>query len=147
MSPTNRTDPLLAGNFVVEIPGISSTAFSEVSGLDASIDVVDYRAGDDPESAPRKLQGLRKFTDITLKRGFTSDLSLWAWFQNGLTGSVARVDMTIALRDQNDVPVLVWKVRNAWPCRWCGPVLLANSSDVAIETLEICHEGIELLVN
>jgi len=106
MSPTNRTDPLLAGNFVVEIPGIISTAFSEVSGLDASIDVGDYRAGDDPESAPKKLQGLRKFTDITLKRGFTSDLSLWAWFQNGLTGSVARVDMTIALRDQNDVPVL-----------------------------------------
>jgi phage tail-like protein len=146
MSPINRTDPLHVGNFVVEIPGVSAASFSEVSGLEASIDVVDYRAGDDPEGTPKKLQGLRKFTDITLKRGLTSDLSLWTWFQNGVTGSVARVDLTISLRDQNEVPVLTWRARNAWPRKWSGPILNAGSSEVAIETLEICHEGIELVL-
>jgi phage tail-like protein len=146
MPPINRIDPLHVGNFIVDIPVIGASAFSEVSGLDACIEVVDYREGNDPESNPRKLQGLKKFTNITLKRGLTTDLALWTWFQNGLTGSVEKVDFTISLRDQSDVPVLTWKVRNAWPCKWFGPTLSANSSDVAIETLEICHEGIELVV-
>jgi phage tail-like protein len=143
MSPTARVDPFLSGNFLVEISGITASAFSEVSGLDASIDVIDYRTGDSAENTPEKLPGLNRYSNVTLKRGFTSDISLWNWINSALTGSVVRATVQITLRDQVDNPVWMWQLRNAWPCRWSGPLLVANSSDVAIETLEIAHERLE----
>ncbi len=143
MSPTARVDPFLSGNFLVEISGITASAFSEVSGLEASIDVIDYRTGDSAENTPQKLPGLNRYSNITLKRGFTSDFSLWNWINGALTGAVVRATVQITLRDQADNPVWIWQLKNAWPCRWSGPLLVANSSDVAIETLEITHEGLE----
>jgi phage tail-like protein len=143
MSPTARVDPFLSGNFLVEISGITASAFSEVSGLDASIDVIDYRTGDSAENTPQKLPGLNRCSNVTLKRGFTSDISLWNWINSALTGSVVRATVQITLRDQVDNPVWMWQLRNAWPCRWSDPLLVANSSDVAIETLEIAHERLE----
>jgi phage tail-like protein len=137
MSPTARVDPFLSGNFLVEISGITASAFSEVSGLEASIDVIDYRTGDSAENTPQKLPGLNRYSHVTLKRGFTSDISLWNWINSALTGSVVRATVQITLRDQADNPVWIWQLKNAWPCRWSGPVLVANSTDVAIETLEI----------
>ncbi len=145
-APSSQGNPFTSGNFRVEIQGIPPSSFSEVSGLDASIDVVDYRAGDAKGNTDRKLPGLNKFTNITLKRGITQDGSLWNWFKSGLTGNVTRADLTITLLDQAEYPVILWKVHNAWPCRWVGPLLAAKCSDVAIETLEICHEGLELTI-
>jgi phage tail-like protein len=144
MSPATRIDPYLAGNFLVEIDGVTASAFNEVTGLEAAIEVVDYRSGNTPESAVRKLPGLHKFTNITLKRGFTNDLSLWNWFNSVLNGNVVRASMSIVLLDQNENPVLRWNVHEAWPCRWEGPVMAGGSNDIAIETLEICHEGFVL---
>jgi len=143
MSPVTRIDPFLSGNFLVDISGITSSAFSEVSGIEASIDVIDYRNGDSAVNTPQKLPGLNRYPNITLKRGFTPDFSLWNWINNALTGSVTRATVLITLRDQADNPVWLWKLKNAWPCRWSGPLLIANSSEVAIETVEICHEGLE----
>jgi len=143
MTPT-RVDPYLVGNFRVEIDGVTATSFTEVVGLEAALDVVDYRTGDSPELSVRKLPGLRKYTNITLKRGFTQDTSLWNWINNALTGNLVRANVTILLLDQADNPVLVWRLSNAWPCKWTGPTLVAQSCDVAIESLESCHEGLEL---
>ncbi len=140
-----RNDPFTAGNFRVEIDGITSTSFSEVRGLETSIDVVDYRAGDAKTSTEQKLPGLTKFTNITLKRGLTRDLSFWNWIQTAINGTVSRRAVAIILLDQTDNPVLRWQVRNAWPCKWSGPVLNAGCSDVAIEELEIAHEGLEMV--
>jgi phage tail-like protein len=145
MSPT-RTDPYLAGNFLVSIDNVTASAFSEVLGLEAAIEVVDYRAGNSPEQLAQKLPGLNRTPNITLKRGITKDLSLWTWFSGGLTGNVLRTSMTITLKDQAENPVYIWKLTNAWPCRYSGPALIANSSDVAIETLEICYEGLEVML-
>lgn len=144
MSPTS-TYPFLSGNFLVVIDGVAATSFSEVSGLEAEIEVVDYRTGDTKQNAVRKLPGLNKFTNITLKRGLTLDLSLWNWINSALQGNVQRVAVTITLLDQADNPQLRWNLTNAWPCKWTGPLLSAGSSEVAIETLEICHEGLELV--
>ena len=144
MSPTTRTDPFQTGNFLVEIDGIASSSFSEVSGLEASIEVIDYRAGDLKENTPQKLPGLNRFTNITLKRGLTQDLSLWNWINSGLTGTLERAAVSITLLDQADKPVLIWRLRNAWPCRWSGPTLNGSCAEVAVETLEICHEGLQL---
>ncbi len=145
-SATAPGNPFPSGNFRVEIQGITAASFSEVCGLEASIDVIDYRAGDSRVNTDRKLPGLNKFTNITLKRGITQDTSLWDWFNSGLAGNVFRADMIIILLDQADNPVVLWRVRNAWPCKWVGPQLTAKCSDVAIETLEICHEGLELAI-
>lgn len=140
-----RNDPFVSGNFLVEIEGIAATSFSEVSGLDTSIEVVDYRSGDAKLYTEQKLPGLRKYSNIVLKRGFTRDTSLWNWYSAIVAGNLVRVSVSIRLLDQANNPVVAWNVRNAWPCRWAGPVLTAGSSDVAIETVEICHEGFELV--
>jgi len=142
MSPA-RTDPYPAYNFLVEIDGVLKGSFSEVSGLVGQFDVAEYREGGDNTSI-RKLQGLEKFSNITLKRGYTSDLSLWKWFRSFEQGVLQRTTMSITLLDEQHNPVLVWRVLRAWPCKYSGPLLNAKTSDVAIETLEICHEGIEL---
>lgn len=139
-----RTAPFTIGNFVVEIGGIPAASFTEVSGLEVSIDVVDYRSGDSKLNTSQKLSGIYKVSDVTLKRGLTQDLSLWNWINNATAGNVTRTNVVIRLLDQSDNPVLVWTLRNAWPCKWSGPVLSAGSSDVAIETLELCHEGLQL---
>jgi phage tail-like protein len=93
----------------------------------------------------QKLPGLNRYTNVTLKRGLTADLSLWNWIKSALQGTVVRASVAIILLDQSDNPVLTWQLKNAWPCRWSGPSLVAGSSEVAIETLEICHEGLELV--
>lgn len=143
MPAATRIDPFLAGNFLVEIEGVVAGSFCEVSGLEAAVEVVEYRSGDQKENSPQKLPGLNRFSNITLKRGLTADFSLWNWFNNVLAGTMVRTTVAITLLDQVDNPVWIWRLKNAWPCRWSGPVLCANSSEVAIEALEICHEGLE----
>jgi phage tail-like protein len=142
MSPATRIDPYIIGNFLVEIDGITSASFSEVSGLEASIDVIDYRNGDSKVDSVQKLPGSNKFTNITLRRGMVPDLSLWNWMQTGLNGNVQRTSVSITLLDRADNPVWRWNLTNAWPCKWAAPVLNAQSNVVAIETLEICYEGL-----
>ena len=143
MAGANRNDPFGAFNFLVEIDGVMKGSFSEVSGLDAEIDPIEYRTGDE-DITVRKIPGLRKYSNITLKRGLTLDHSLWDWMKQGLDGKVIRTTMSVTLLDEARQPVLRWNVREAWPCKWEGPDLNAKGKNVAIETLEICHEGIEL---
>lgn len=145
MSPATRTDPYMAQNFLVVIGGAQPTPVSEVLGLEAAIDVVEYRNGSLVANTTTKLAGLNRYANVTLKRGLTQDQTLWDWMKSGLGGVLVRQHVVITLRDQADNPVLVWRLINAWPCKWTGPTLSAKSSEVAIESLEICHEGIELV--
>jgi phage tail-like protein len=137
-------DPYLVSNFRVEIDSIASATFSEVLGLDVSIDIVDYRTGTSVPLAPEKLPGLARYPNITLKRGLTQNTDLWNWIKNILNGVSDKRNMSIVLQDAQHNDVIRWNVKSAWPCRWAGPILHAGSSDIAIETLEICHEGLEL---
>jgi phage tail-like protein len=139
-----RTDPYPAYNFLVEIDGISESGFSEVSGLEAEIEVIEYRNGSDSANTVRKLQGLQKFSNITLKRGFTADLSIWKWIDNALQGSVMRANISIILLDEARNPLMRWNFINAWPCKWKVSMLNAKESGVVIEMLEICHEGMSI---
>jgi phage tail-like protein len=141
------TDPYLVSNFRVEIDSTASAAFSEVLGLDVSIDIVDYRNGTSLQGTAEKLPGLARYPNITLKRGFTQNADLWNWVKNILSGVSDKRSVSIVLQDAQHNDVLRWNVRNAWPCRWSGPALHAGSSEIAVETLEICHEGIELAVD
>lgn len=142
-----RNDPYSALNFQVVVTGVFDDgqtvrgSFAEVSGLDVEISPIEYRNGSE-DTTVRKLPGLKKFSNITLKRGVIGDLAFWTWIKSVLDGNLQRVDGTITLLDENRQPVMQWKFRRAWPCRWTGPTLNAKNNEVALETLEICHEGL-----
>lgn len=138
-----RNDPFSQFNFIIEIEGIASGAFSEVSGLDMETDPVEYREGSE-DITVRKLPGLRKYTNITLKRGFTNDKSLYDWRKTVMDGKTERKSGSIVLLNEARVEALRWNFREGWPCKLQGPPLNAKTNEVAIETLEICHEGLEL---
>jgi phage tail-like protein len=138
-----RPDPYGRFNFLVEIDGVATAGFSEVSGLAAEIEPIDYREGSDPMTV-RKLPGVRKFTNVTLKRGLTANRDLWQWFKTGLEGALQRRTVRIALLDDDRTPVARWTLRAAWISKWEGPQLMATGSDVAIEAIELVHEGFDL---
>jgi phage tail-like protein len=144
MATNTRTDPYGRFNFRLEIDGVVKAAFSEVSGLASETEVIEYREGNEKVNTPRKIPGLTKYTNITLKRGVTTDTSLWNWRKTVIDGNVRRANGSIVLLDESREEILRWNFRNAWPCKWEGPTLQASGNEVAIESIEIAHEGIEL---
>jgi phage tail-like protein len=126
--------------FRVEIDGLEAGGFSEVSGFDASIDVIEYREGDMVQT-PMKLPGLKKYGNITLKQGLTDSLVLYEWIITGVEGPVDRKTITITALDEAGEAAASWQVINAWPMKYTAPDFNATSSEVAIEMLEIAHEG------
>jgi phage tail-like protein len=137
-------NPLLNNHFTVEWGG-SKIAFTEVSGLTIEREVVEYRPGSSPEDGFTKIPGLQKFSNIVLKRGITKgDNEFYDWIKSVSSDSIERRDIVINLLDRNHNPVMTWKVRSAWPVKLQGPELNANGNEVAIETLELTHEGITI---
>lgn len=143
MATGDRKDPFRSFNFRVEIDGIDRGGFRECSGLDASQDAIEYREGTEGLTA-RKLPGLNKYSNITLKWGMTDDTELWDWRKKAITGKVERRNGSIVLLDETGEEKLRWNFREAWPTKWTGPSFNATGNEVAIETLEIAHEGLEL---
>jgi phage tail-like protein len=136
------TDPFRGFKFKVQIAGIQKAGFREVSGIDAGTDAVDYREGDG--TTIRKLAGLPKFSNITLKRGVTDDQDIWKWRQQVLDGKIkdARKNGQIILIDDEGNEAAEWTFTDAWPTKYTGPSFNATSNDVAIDTLELAHEGL-----
>ena len=126
--------------YQVEIDGLQAGGFSEVSGFDASIDVIEYREGD-MVTTPIKLQGLKKYGNITLKQGVTSSMVMWEWLKAGVDGEIQRKTVTISLLDATGAVAASWQVINAWPTKYTAPDFNATSSEVAVESVEIAHEG------
>ncbi len=126
--------------FKVEIDGMEAGGFSEVTGFDASIDVMEYREGDMVQT-PMKMPGLKKYGNITLRKGLADTMVLYEWINAGIEGEVQRKTLTITLLDQTENPVASWQIINAWPVKYTGPDFNATSSEVAVETLEVAHEG------
>ena len=139
-----RNDPFRAFNFSLEIDNIPSGAFSEVSGLTAEGDAVDYREGTDLQPNVRKLPGLRKFANITLKRGYTREGSLWQWYTNIANGLSDRRNVTITLLNEQRQAVMRWHAENVWINKIEGPSFKASGNEVAIESVELVHEGLTM---
>jgi phage tail-like protein len=119
--------------------------FVEVSGLVAEVTPIDYRNGNEPQPAPRKLAGLTKSGPVTFKRGVLGSTSLWHWFRQTRDGAPERRTIVVQLlnEDRTEV-VMTWKLRNAFPVKYEGPVLNALGNDVAIESLTVEVEGIDI---
>ena len=144
MATADRRDPYRTFNFQIEIDGVPLGAFSEASGLTAEGDAVDYREGTDVQLNVRKLTGLRKYSNITLKRGYTQDRSLWLWYGNIVNGQQDRRDVTIVLLNEARQPVLRWHAESAWINKIEGPSFKAAGNEIAMESVELVHEGLTI---
>jgi len=134
--------PLPKFHFQVEWGG-ARIGFTEVSGLSTETEVIEYREGANPEYHKTKMPGMQKFGNITLKRGtFDSDNDYYEWWNTVKLNTIERRDMTISLLNENHEPVMVWRVKNAWPSKVQSTDLKSDGNEVAIETLEIVHEGL-----
>ena len=142
MPQAQRNDPYKAFNFLVEIDGVTRAGFSEASGLESETTVIEYRAGN--EHVTRKLPGLTRYANIVLRRGVTQDRELWDWRKNIVDGNPDRRNGSIILLDDQRQQVVRWNFREGWISKWQGPAFNAKANEVAIETIEIAHEGLEL---
>ena len=140
-----RDDPYQQFNFLVEIDGVPRAGFMECSGTTTDTDPVDYREGADINLNVRKLSGLRKYSNIVLKRGYTKDKTLWDWRKKIINGNMDRRSADIILLDEARNEVLRWRIREAWISKWESGPFNAKGNDVAVETVELMHEGLEMV--
>ncbi|PZU48161.1 MAG: phage tail protein [Sphingomonas sp.] len=138
-----RNDPYSGFNFLVEIDGLVDAGFSEISGLGHEIAVIEYREGSDRRNAARKLPGLHKVSDLTLKRGLAGSLSMFRWLKAVRDGQVERRQVAVILMDEMGQPVMRWQLQNAWPCKLTHGPLSAAGDIVAIEEMVLAVETIE----
>jgi phage tail-like protein len=120
-------------------------SFQEVSGLDVEAEPIEYRHGDSPRFQAVEMPGIRKSGNVTLKKGvFTADNRFWDWFKEIKMNTIKRVPVTISLLDEAGSPTMVWTLANAWPTRITGTDLESDGNEVAVESIEIAHEGITI---
>ncbi len=136
--------PLVKFHFQVEWGG-TKIGFTEVSGLDVETEVVEYRHGASPEYFKTKMPGMQKWANITLKRGtFATDNEYYNWWNTVKLNTIERRDIIISLLNEEHSPVVVWKVKNAWPTKIQSTDLKADGNEVAIESMELVHEGLSI---
>jgi len=136
--------PIPKFHFSVDWGG-TRIGFTEVSGLDVQLDVIEYRAGNSPEYHKIKMPGMHKFSNITMKRGtFVGDNQYFEWLNTVQLNKIERRDVTITLLNENHEPVVTWQVKKAWPIKVQSTDLKADGNEVAIETLELAHEGLTI---
>lgn len=146
MPPGDRVDPFPNYNFLVEIDGVAAAGFVEVGGLETNQEIIEYREGSDSPTA-RKLPGLQTFANISLKRGLVKSADLWKWRKSTLDGRTERRSGAIILLNEERREGLRFNFREGWICKWQGPGLNAANNEVAVETIEICHEGVEMILS
>jgi phage tail-like protein len=144
MPSEKKQYPLPVFHFTVEWGG-QRLGFSEISGLTQENQAIEYRDGEFKEYSSIKMPGLRKFGNITLKRGIVkADNDFFKWLSTVKLNTVERRDLVISLLDEGHQPVMVWSVARAFPVKVEGPGLKASGNEVAIESIEVAHEGLEL---
>ena len=137
--------PLSKFHFEVEWGDDRRGSFTEVSGMDVESEVIEYREGSSKEYSKIKMPGMKKYSNITLKRGtFAGDNDFYEWWNTIKLNTVERT-MTISLLNEEHEAVVTWEVKNAWPVKVQSTDLKADASEVAIETLEVAHEGLSII--
>ena len=120
-------------------------SFQEVSGLDIEAQPIEYRHGDSPVFSTIKMPGIKKFGNVTMKKGvFKSDNKFWAWFNQIKMNVIKRVPVTIILLDEAGGTTMTWTLENAWPTKITSTDLKSDGNEVAIESIEIVHEGLTI---
>ncbi|MCK5056188.1 MAG: phage tail protein [Candidatus Aminicenantes bacterium] len=140
----NRNDPYRNCRFLLEIDGITQAGFSEATIPDTSQDPIEYREGNEPPTV-RKIPGLIKYGNLTLKWGITDSMDLYEWRKQVEQGQMgdARRNIAVIILDEEGNNKARWEFGEAWPTKYDAPDLNAKGTDIAIETLEIAHEGMQ----
>ena len=137
--------PLPSFHFKVTLGSVGEISFSEVSGLENEFEEITYRAGDSNDFTKLKMPGLKNVTDIPFKKGiFVSDSQLWKWIGNVNMNIIQRENVTISLLDESHSAVKTWSLTNAWPKKITVEGFKADGNSVAMETLILAHEGIQI---
>lgn len=141
----NNVWPLPAFYFKVEIGNLGEIAFKEVSGLDVEAQVIEYRHGNSPQFSTIKMLSIKKYSNVSLKKGvFIRDNKLFDWFNTINMNTIQRETVTISLLDEEGNPTMVWKLVNAWPTKVTGVSLKSDGNEIAIEQLDLAHEGLTI---
>ena len=140
-SAQGATWPLPKFYFNIDLGDGKKLGFSEISGLETETKAIEYRHGDSAVFSPIKMPGLRTVGNVTLKKGvFTKDSIFWDWFNQAQLNIIKRMTVIINLLDEKASPKMTWTLTNAWPTKVTGTDLKSDSSEVAIESLEIAYE-------
>ncbi len=136
--------PLSKFHFQVDWGGVR-IGFTEVTGLDVENEVIEYRDGANREYSKQKIPGMKKFGNVTMKRGiFASDNDYFKWFNTVTLNKIERRDVTVSLLNEEHEPVMVWKIKNAWPAKIASTDLKADGNEIAIESVELAHDGLSI---
>ena len=136
--------PIPKFHFSVDWAG-TRIGFTEVTGLAVETEVIEYRDGANPEYHKTKMPGMQKFGNITLKRGtFANDNEYFDWWNSVKLNTIERRDIKVSLLNESHEPVVVWKIKNAWPVKVQSADLKSDGNEVAIETIEVAHEGLRI---
>ena len=120
-------------------------SFQEISGLDVEAQPIEYRHGDSPVFSKIKMPGIVQSGNVTMKKGvFISDNKFWDWYSQIKMNTIARIPVTISLLDEAGAPTMVWTLENAWPTKITGTDLNSEGNEVAVESIEIAHEGLTI---
>jgi phage tail-like protein len=139
------TYPLPKFHFLVQWGG-ERIGFTEVTGLDMQVEAIEYREGSSPEYSKIKQPGMHKFSNITLKRGtMAGDSDFYKWINEISLTKVTRRDIVISLLNETHAPVMTWKAKNSFPVKVQASDLKSDGNEVAIETLELAHEGLNIV--
>lgn len=139
VAETAPADPLLTTDTTI--------GFSEVSGLTQEVQVIEYRDGLTPQQSAMKMPGIQKVSNITLKRGIVKGHNeFYTWLNSVKLNTIKRKDLVISLLDENNTPAMVWNVKQAWPVKVEGPSLKAGSNEIAVESIELAHEGLTVSI-
>jgi len=142
--PQGRKDPYKNFRFLVEIEGVVQAGFSDVTIPDSSQAPIEYREGNETPTM-RKIPGLIKYGNVVLKWGTTDSIELYQWRKAIEDGNTAesRKSMAVIVLDDKGQATARWEFFEAWPTKYDAPDLKASGSEIAIETLEIAHEGMK----
>ncbi len=136
--------PLPKFHFQVQWGG-ARIGFTEISGLDVETEVIEYRDGALREYSKMKIPGLQKYPNVTMKRGvFKSDNDYFNWWNTVSLNTVERRDVIVSLLNEAHEPVMVWKIKNAWPTKIGSTDLKADGNEIAIESIELAHDGLTI---
>ncbi|MES2442413.1 MAG: phage tail protein [Pseudomonadota bacterium] len=146
MSAENTTWPL--PKFYFSVTGIPGTpVFQEVSGLEAEAQVIEYRAGNSAIFAPIKMPGLKKYGNVTMKKGiFVTDSLLWTWFNSIAMNTITRSTVVVNLMDETGAPRMMWTLNNAFPTKLTGTDMKSDGNEVAVESIEVAYETLAVSI-
>ena len=144
LAQSTATWPLVKFSFQVKWDD-AELIFQEVTGLSSETQVIEYRGGNSKVYSTVKMPGIQKFGNITLKKGiFKGDKALWDKYNLLKMNTIKRSTILISLLDESNAVAMSWKLLNAFPCKMSVSDMKADANEIAVETMELAHEGLSL---